>query len=188
VVYREDSSGTTQLFTEYLAAASPAWRKKIGPAASRIKWPVGVGAKRSIGVAKKVDATPGAIGYVDRLFTSYEDIDLRYAAVQNKDGTAFVRAEPENMTAAVKGILDQIPDHLGFSLADRPGKDSYPISGVIYAVCYKNQSENGTEVADFLRWVVHEGQQFANKSRYAALPPELVERVDKKIDSIKAGS
>jgi phosphate transport system substrate-binding protein len=189
VVHRDDPSGTTELFTDYLAAESPAWREQVGPPGATARWPVGVGATRSLGVALKVDATPGAIGYVDRLYTSYEDIDLSYAAVQNKDRTGFVRAEPENMTAAVKGSLGQIPDDLGFRLADRSGNDSYPISGVIYAVCYQNQSgAAGKAVPDFLRWVVHDGQQFANKSRYAALPPELVERVDQKINSIKAGS
>jgi phosphate transport system substrate-binding protein len=189
VVHRDDPSGTTELFTAYLAAESPAWRDQAGPPGANVRWPVGVGATRSLGVAIKVDATPGAIGYVDRLYTSYEDIDLGYAAVQNKDRSGFVRAEPENMTAAVKASLGQIPDDLGFSLADRPGEDSYPISGVIYAVCYQNQpGASGKTVPDFLRWVVHEGQQSANKSRYAALPPELVERVDQKINAIKTGS
>ena len=36
VVHREDSSGTTQLFTEYLCAVSPPWRE-TGRAGSRRK-------------------------------------------------------------------------------------------------------------------------------------------------------
>ena len=102
VVHREDSSGTTQLFTEYLAAASPAWREQVGPAAAEVKWPLGIAAGRNQGVAAKIDEIDGAIGYVDRLYASFQDIKLDYGAVQNKDKSAFVRAEPANLTAAVR--------------------------------------------------------------------------------------
>jgi phosphate transport system substrate-binding protein len=187
VVHRKESSGTTLLFTEYLAAVSAAWRDKVGPPASRVKWPVGEEAARNLGVATQVHRTEGAIGYVDRLFTSYEDMKLDYAAVQNKDKTAYIRAEPENLTAAVRGILAEIPEDLGFDLANKPGKDAYPISGVIYAVCYQAQPEaNRKRVVDFLRWATHEGQPFAAKMDYAPLPPELVERIDRRLEAIKA--
>ena len=49
VVHREDSSGTTQLFTEYLAAVSPAWKEQVGPAAAEVKWPAGIAASRNPG-------------------------------------------------------------------------------------------------------------------------------------------
>jgi phosphate transport system substrate-binding protein len=186
VIHREESSGTTQLFTEYLAAVSQSWREQLGPAASEIKWPVGEAVARNLGVARRVDQVEGAIGYVDRLFTSYEDMHLDYASVQNKDQTAFVRPEPENMTAAAAGALNDIPEDLGFSLANQPGDKAYPISGVIYAVCYTGQSDaNRKLVIDFLRWVTHEGQPFAAKMDSAPLPDELVERSTQRLDTIK---
>jgi phosphate transport system substrate-binding protein len=189
VVHREDSSGTTHLFTEYLAAESPEWREKVGPAASEVKWPTGVGAERSLGVLERVFRTEGAIGYVDRLFTSYELMDVAYGAVQNKDRTAFVRAEPDNMTAAMQAAVGAMPADLGFELADRPGKESYPITGVIYALCYQAQPASSQKaLTDFLNWVVHGGQSFAARTRFAALPSEVVERVDKEIQSIKPAS
>jgi phosphate transport system substrate-binding protein len=186
VVHREDSSGTTLIFTEYLATVSQLWRDQVGPADSEIKWPVGVASPRNIGVAKRVDQIEGAIGYVDRLFTSYEDIHLDFAAVQNKDQTGFVRAEPQNMTAAATGILAEIPEDLTFRLANQPGDNAYPISGVIYAVCSATQPEvNRKLVIDFLRWATHDGQDFAAKMDYAPLPPELVERVERRLEAIK---
>jgi phosphate transport system substrate-binding protein len=188
VVHREDSSGTTQLFTEYLVAVSKDWEKEVGPAASEVKWPVGEKAPRNLGVASLVAQTEGAIGYVDRMFTSYEDMELDYAAVQNHDKTGYVRAEPENMTAAAAGFLSEIPDDLSFNLADKPGKDAYPISGVIYAVCYQKQPEaTRGQVVDFLNWALHEGQTHAAKMTYAPLPPELVKRIDPKLEAIKGG-
>jgi phosphate transport system substrate-binding protein len=185
VVHREDSSGTTQIFTEYLAAVSPAWCEQFGSSASEVKWPVGEGAPRNLGVAKRVDQIEGAVGYVDRLFTSYEDMHLDHAAIQNKDQTGFVRAQPENMTAAAAGVIGNLADDLSFTLANQPGDNAYPISGVIYAVCRKSQSEaNRKIVVDFLRWVTHEGQPFAAKMDYAPLPAELAERASRRIELI----
>jgi phosphate transport system substrate-binding protein len=188
VVHREDPSGTTLLFTEYLDNASEAWHKEYpkGPA-SEIQWKVGTGVKRNLGVASEVDRTEGAIGYVDRMFTTYDQIVLDYAAMETNDKKAFVRAETENMTAAAAGVLDQIPEDLTFDLANKPGKDAYPICGVIYAVCYQTQpQEQRQKIVDFLHWATHDGQPHAAKMTYAPLPPELVKRIDKRLETLKA--
>src|SRR5579885_2847381 len=62
IVHRSDGSGTTGIFTHYLAAVSPDWNTKVG-AATTVNWPVGVGAKGNDGVATAVKSTEGAIGY-----------------------------------------------------------------------------------------------------------------------------
>ncbi|MGO9109960.1 MAG: phosphate ABC transporter substrate-binding protein PstS [Thermoguttaceae bacterium] len=186
VVHREDSSGTTELFTEYLAAVSPAWREKVGPPAAEVKWPLGIAASRNQGVAIRIHEIDGAIGYVDRLYVAFQDIVLDYGAVQNREST-FVRAEPANLTAAVRAIHAQIPEDLTFNLIDKPGKDSYPIAGAIYAVCSDKQSEtNRKRIGDFLRWAIHDGQADVAKTGFAPLPLELVERVDRRLDAIKS--
>ena len=186
VVHREDSSGTTQIFTGYLAAVSPEWKKQVGAGADKVNWPRGVGAERNQGVAIQVHSTDGAIGYVDRMYVRMQDINLDYGAVQNHDKSAFVRAEAANTTAALQAILNEIPDELTFSLADEPGKDSYPISGVIYAECsYVQPEAKGKQVVDFLRWALHDGQKFVAASNFAPLPKELVPRIEKRLDEIK---
>jgi phosphate transport system substrate-binding protein len=189
VVHRGDSSGTTLIFTNYLAAVSPAWRDKVGPGRSEVKWPTGVGVSRNLGVTQEVFKTEGAIGYVDRLFTSFEEMKLSAAAIQNKDGTAYVAAEPAHMTAAVQGMFADIGDDLTFDPANRSGKASYPITGVIYAICYRKQPEDKRQtILDFLKWATHEGQKFANPMRYATLPPELVHRVEQKLKTLESAS
>ena len=188
VVHREDSSGTTQIFTEYLAAVSPEWKQRMGPGSDKVKWPTGVGAERNQGVALKVHGTDGAIGYVDRAYVTLQDITLDYGAVQNHDKSAFVRAEASTTTAALQAILGEIPDDLTFDLADKTGKDSYPIAGVIYAQCSGVQPDGKRQqVVDFLRWAVHEGQPNIAQANFAPLPPELVPRIDKRLEGIKAG-
>ena len=64
VAHRSDGSGTTNIFTTYLARVSPEWEKKVGKGIS-VSWPVGVGGKGSEGVTGAVKQTPGAIGYVE---------------------------------------------------------------------------------------------------------------------------
>jgi phosphate transport system substrate-binding protein len=186
VVHRGDSSGTTQLFTDYLVNSSAAWKNEYKKANSEVNWKVGVPVNRNLGVAFRVYDTEGSIGYVDLFFTKYEDFDLQYGAVQNKDKSKFVRAEPENLTAALRAAFPEIPEDLAFGLANKPGADSYPICGVIYAVCYQNQPEaNRQHVIDFLEWGTHEGQKYAAKLHSAALPPDLVTRVEQRIKTIK---
>lgn len=61
-VHREDSSGTTYIFADYLQGASEAWKAAMGEAKSELKWPAGVGEgkTRSFGVARFVEETEGA--------------------------------------------------------------------------------------------------------------------------------
>jgi phosphate transport system substrate-binding protein len=185
VVHREDSSGTTFIFTDYLSLTSPAWQKKVGPPGNSIKWPVGVGMSRNHGVHDYIRRTDGTIGYVDLLYAI--DAESQYGAVQNKDKTQFIHAEPKHMTAAVQRLLADIPEDLTFKLTNKSGADSYPICGGIWAVCYLAQPPaNQKEVVDYLHWVTHEGQEFTSLLSYAPLPDELVRRVDEKLKLIKA--
>jgi phosphate transport system substrate-binding protein len=188
VVHRDDSSGTTQIFTEYLAAVSPEWQKEVGPGGAKVKWPTGVGAERNQGMHIAINNTDGAIGYVDRMFVTMQESTLDYGAVQNHDKTAFVRAEPANTTAALAASLDKVSDDLTFDLTDKPGKDSYPIAGAIYGLCSSVQpSAKKQQVVDFLHWAVHDGQKNIPAECFAPLPEELIPRIDKKLDGIKAG-
>jgi phosphate transport system substrate-binding protein len=93
------------------------------------------------------------------------------------------------VTAAAHNSLTTIPDDLRYSITDTRGKDSYPISGTVWAVVYdKLPSDKGQMVVDFLRWVTHEGQEYAPELQYSTLPRGLVERLEKKLDRIKVGN
>src|SRR4051795_6372489 len=78
VVHRSDGSGTSYVFTDYLANVNAAWATKPGKG-KEVQWPVGLGAKGNEGVAGQVKQTPGAIGYAE----------LAYAT-QNKLSTAAI--------------------------------------------------------------------------------------------------
>src|SRR2546430_11188750 len=61
VVHRSDGSGTTAVFTDYLAKVSPEW--KSGPGAGKsVNWPAGLGGEGNEGVTGTGQATEGGIG------------------------------------------------------------------------------------------------------------------------------
>src|SRR5690348_11708322 len=64
LVHRSDGSGTTFVFTNYLAKVSGDWKSKVGSNTS-VEWPAGIGAKGNEGVSNNVGQTKGSIGYVE---------------------------------------------------------------------------------------------------------------------------
>lgn len=181
-VHRSDGSGTTYIWVEYLSKISPGWKDKVGVGVS-VNWPGGVAAKGNEGVAGKVSQASGAIGYVELIYALQNKIP--FGEVQNHEGQ-FVKPSLESVTAAAKAALTNIPDDLRYSLTDAPGKESYPISGTVWAVLYVNQpSGKGQAIVDFLRWVTHEGQEYTKNLDYARLPDELVRRSEKKLGQVE---
>jgi len=95
VGHRSDGSGTTNIFTSYLTAASPAWGR-VG-AGKAVNWPAGLGGKGNDGVAGIVKQTPGGIGYAELAYATKNEIS--YAALKNKSGQ-FVEPSVESTIAA----------------------------------------------------------------------------------------
>src|SRR5581483_4514049 len=87
VAHRSDGSGTTAVFTDYLAKVSPEWKSKVG-AAKSVKWPVGLGGKGNEGVTGLVKSTPGAVGYVELAYASQNKLAM--ASIKNADGNFVV--------------------------------------------------------------------------------------------------
>jgi phosphate ABC transporter phosphate-binding protein len=184
VVHRSEGSGTTYIWVDYLAKVSPGWNKKVGVGTS-VNWPTGVGQKGNEGVAGQVRRSPGSIGYVELIYALQNN--MKYGLVRNREGT-FVNASLESVTAAADASLKDIPDDLRFSITDAPGQEAYPISGTVWAVIYnKLPAGKGQMVVDFLRWATHEGQEHVEGLHYSRLPGGLVQRLEKKLDSITVG-
>ena len=182
VVRRADGSGTTFIWADYLSKVSPTWKRKVGVGTS-VNWPTGIGQKGNEGVAGQLKRTEGSMGFVELTYALQNDI--QFGAVQNKAG-AFVTASLVSVSAAAMNSLTDIPDDLRYSITDAPGKDSYPIAGTSWAVCYTNDpGGKGKEVRDFLHWCTHDGQQLCEPLHYSRLPKALVARVEKRLELIK---
>ena len=172
VVHRADGSGTTGIFTTYLAAADQTWRNKVG-AGQLVAWPAGVGAKGSAGMAAMVRQTTVAIGYVE--YTYAMQSSLNCVALRNRSG-AFVLPNVASMQAAVPADLTA---DLQGTLLDRPGATSYPIVSLTWLVCYRDQAYDGRSreravgVYDLLSWLLGDGQSLAEPLQYGSLPDSV---------------
>jgi phosphate transport system substrate-binding protein len=180
VVHRSDGSGTTSVFTDYLAKVSPEW--KAGPGQGKsVNWPVGLGGKGNEGVTGTVKQTEGAIGYVELAYAKQNKLPM--AELKNHDGH-WVKASLESVSAAAAKA--DIPDDYRVSITDAPGKDAYPISGFTWLLVYKEQTDpvKGEALVHFLWWALHDGQKEAPALDYAPLPAPLVKKVEGTLKSI----
>ncbi|MEO9116575.1 MAG: phosphate ABC transporter substrate-binding protein PstS, partial [Gemmatimonadaceae bacterium] len=80
VIHRADGSGTTYIFSDYLATVSSGWLSKVGRGQT-LNWPVGLGGKGSEGVTGQVKQLPGAIGYVELAYAKKNSLPV--ALVRN---------------------------------------------------------------------------------------------------------
>ncbi len=178
--YRSDGSGTTAVFTDYLAKVSAPWKEKVG-AGKSVKFPVGMGAKGNEGVTGVAKTTPGTIAYVELAYAKQNNLPL--ATVQNAAGK-WVEPALESISAAAAGV--QIPGDFRVSITDPKGEAAYPIAAFTYLLVYQEQpdAQKGKTLLDFLRWAVHEGQALGGPLHYAALPAEVVTRVDAQLKTV----
>jgi phosphate transport system substrate-binding protein len=182
VVHRSDGSGTTSIFTDYLASADSEWNENVGKG-KEVNWPVGIGGKGNEGVGGQVSQTDGAIGYVELAYAT--QTKLPTASIKNKAGK-FVEGTVENTTAALTAAVNSLPDDFRGSIVNQAGDNAYPISGLTYLLIYKDQKDQnkGKTLVAFVSWAIHNGSSYAKDLEYAPLPPEMVKKVDEKLKQI----
>ena len=181
VVHRSDGSGTTYIFTDYLSKVSKEWEATVGKGTSP-KWPVGLGGKGNEGVAGQIRQLPGSIGYIELIYAAENKIT--YGSVKNAAGN-FVKASLDSVTeaaASVKGM----PADFRVSVTDAPGKNTYPISSFTWLLIPEQAQDpkKGKIIADFLNWMVTDGQKVTTELSYAPLPASVVEKVKAAIKKI----
>lgn len=187
IVHRSDSSGTTNIFTDYLTTISEDWASEVG-AGKTVNWPTGIGAKGNPGVAGNVAQTAYALGYVEAGYAVANDLPA--AAVQNMDGN-FVEVTQASVSAAAGGL--ELPDDMRVGAVNAAGPDSYPIAGFTWILVYENQTDaaKGTAIARYLWWATHDAQEWTAASMdpvilgYAPLPPAAIEKAEALIMMIK---
>jgi phosphate transport system substrate-binding protein len=182
VVHRSDGSGTSFIFTDYLSKVSPDWKSQVG-ADTSVKWPVGLGGKGNEGVAGFIRQMAGSIGYVELIYAVQNNIP--YGSVRNSSG-AFVKASLESVTAAAASS-PKMPADFRASITDAPGKGAYPISSFTWLLipAQSKDAAKGKILADFLAWMVTDGQKMTGALSYAPLPDNVAAKVKDAIKQVK---
>ncbi|MCK8538526.1 phosphate ABC transporter substrate-binding protein PstS [Yersinia ruckeri] len=173
VVRRADGSGTSFVFTSYLAKVNAQWKEKIG-AGSTVNWPTGLGGKGNDGIAAFVQRLPGSIGYVEYAYAKQNN--LAYTKLISADGKAVSPTE-ENFSAAAKGV--DWSKTFAQDLTNQKGEGAWPITSTTFILVHKAQknAEKGAEVLKFFDWAYTHGATQASELDYATLPAEVVEQV-----------
>jgi phosphate transport system substrate-binding protein len=186
-VNRSDESGTTENFTEYLAAAAgEAW-----PHEADGNWPVagGEAAQGTSGVISAVSGGNGTVGYAD--LSQAGDLGVANIGV----GEEFVTPSPEAAAAVVENS-ERLEGRGQYDFAIELARDtaesgSYPIVLVSYHIGCIQYDDQGTAalVKDFMGYVISEdGQQAAAEAAGSApISDALREQAQTAVDAITAG-
>ena len=182
LIHRSDGSGTTYIWTDYLSKVSSEWQSQVGKGTS-VKWPVGLGGKGNEGVAGMIRQMPGAIGYIELIYAVQNKIP--YGVVKNAAGN-FVKASLESVTAAAASVLN-MPADFRVSITNAPGKDAYPISSFTWLLIPVRSKDpgKGKILADFLNWMVEDGQKMTAELTYAPLPQNVASKVKAEIKQVQ---
>jgi phosphate transport system substrate-binding protein len=177
VVHRADGSGTTWIFTNYLAKVSPTWKSEVGNNKS-VAWPVGVGGKGNEGVAAFVNKVDGAIGYVEYAYALQNK--MAHVKLKNRDGN-FVAPTAESFQAAAAGADWSHAEGYYLVLTDQPGKDAWPITGASFILMHTKQrnAAQAREVLKFFDWAYANGAGAALKLDYVPMPDSVAGMVRK---------
>lgn len=183
VVGRLDSSGTTFAFTNHLSAVNPDWAKTLG-VGKKIDWPGGaMEARGNEGVAQRIKLTEGSIGYVEAGFAQRLRMPLAY--LENKAG-GFVAPSVETGQRALADGSDALPEALDVMITDPEGARSYPIVTYTWLLIRKRHEDPAqTEAVEtFARWILTEGQGFAEALWYVPLPDNVGQVALKDLDTL----
>ena len=183
LIYRSDSSGTTAVFTDFLATSSADFKKEIG-AGKTVTWPAGVGGRGNAGVAASVTKVAGAVGYVEYAFAKQNK--MLHAAMINKAGKVV---QPDDLTfaaAAAKADWKSAPG-FGVNLNNSPEANAWPITSATFILMHKaaDKPERSAEVLKFFSWAFKNGEKLAIDMDYVPMPAPVVSLVEASWAEIK---
>jgi phosphate transport system substrate-binding protein len=181
VVHRADGSGTTAIFTDYLAKVNADWKKNVGAGAA-VKWPAAssIGGKGNEGVAANVSRVKNSIGYVEYAYTKKNKTP--YMNLVNAAGQS-VKPDDESFAAAAAGTdWSKIPG-MGTFITNAPGAKSWPITGASFILMYKQPTNKASaaEVLKFFDFAFKEGKQMAAELDYVPMPDATTDFIRKSV-------
>jgi phosphate transport system substrate-binding protein len=192
-VHRNDGSGDTFIFTQYLAFSTLEWLNSPGYGTT-VNWPAvqgSIGADGNRGMVNALKSTPYSIAYIGISFKNATDwAGLGVAELKNRHGN-FVLPDDTTVSAAVNEMLAKTPTDERVSLIFAPGAQSYPIVNFEYALVKMQQpnADTAQAVREFLSWAIKPTGgnvlEFLQAVGFVALPEPIVKLSKKRIQLIK---
>ncbi|HEU5450308.1 MAG TPA: phosphate ABC transporter substrate-binding protein PstS [Acidimicrobiia bacterium] len=169
VFVRSDKSGTSGVFTDYLAKAAPAdWTKGKTETFPTDRGQIGKAG--SDGVSNAVKTASGGIGYGEHSFA----VERQLPEVLVKNGAGeFKGPETAAVTAALEAAMLNPDNTLTLNYTTtKPGV--YPLSTTSYLLVPAKMDPNeGDNLISFLNYVLGDGQSKAAGINYAPVPDSV---------------
>jgi phosphate transport system substrate-binding protein len=181
VVHRADGSGTTAVFTDYLAKVNPNWKSTVGAGAA-VKWPAAssVGGKGNEGVAANVSRIKNAVGYVEYAYAKKNN--MTHLNLRNQAGQVVAPDDETFAAASASTDWSKVPG-MGIYLTNAPGAKSWPITGASFILMYKDPANkaNSAEVLKFFEFAFKEGKKMAADLEYVPMPDATTDFIRKNV-------
>ncbi len=172
-VVRQDSSGTSLLFSRYLSRVSPSFAQSPGPTTT-LALDGAVVARGNGGVARAVVERPGAIGYMEHAYAA--ENQLPTIAQRNRFGSV-VSSSPEHIAAAVRAadwelmFIDTRPS-FEIDTVDAGCPQCWPMVGLSYVIAparWPDAARAGAFVR-FMETIYDRADELLRQERYVPLP------------------
>lgn len=183
VVARQDGSGTTLNFTDYLGKVSPTWTSGFGRNYT-IAWAAGITqAKGSDGVVNALKQTSGAITYVDYQYAVQGN--LAWVSLKNRDGR-YAKPGASGFSSALLNSGWMSKASYEEMLTDRPGAASWPITSGTFVVVPQVSStpEKTIAAVKFFTWGFIHGDAVVGKAEFVRLPENVQGRIFGELSAI----
>jgi phosphate transport system substrate-binding protein len=171
LVNRSDSSGTTAIFTNYLAGVSPEWKDQVG-SGKTVNWPGknSIGAKGNDGVSGTVKRVRNSIGYVEYAYA--HENRITWTSLVNKAGKTVRPSLGSFAAAAGNADWDKAKGYYLW-LVDAEGDESWPIAAATYILVKADNKDAIQAVTAFYDWCFRNGDKDAEALQYVPLPESL---------------
>jgi phosphate transport system substrate-binding protein len=189
IAVRQDNSGTTDVFSKWLATVSPDF-KALGIAGGLPAWERGgvtvAKAPQNDGVTGLIKQTTGGLGYIEASYAIANNIS--YAAMKNPAGN-YVKADLESISLAAAGAA--VPNDFNINVFNSQDPKAYPTAATTWIWIPKEIADKakGEALLKFLWWVVTDPApiEAAKKLGYAPLPPAVVAKVQDSLKTVTSG-
>ncbi|MEI7557001.1 MAG: phosphate ABC transporter substrate-binding protein PstS [Chloroflexota bacterium] len=186
---RQDDSGTSSVFSNWLAEVSPDF-KALNAAGSTPKWEAAglnpVKAPKNDGVTGLIKQTKGTLGYIESSYAQANNIP--YALIKNPAGN-YVNASVEAISAAALG--GSVPANLKLKVTQSADAKAYPIASTTWIIIPVEiaTKDKADALLRFLWWATQDSApiEAAKKLGYAPLPTAVQDKVRATLLTVTSG-
>jgi phosphate transport system substrate-binding protein len=187
VIARQDGSGTTYNFTDYLGKLSPSWRTSYGKNFT-IKWHADITqVKGSSAIATSIENTSHSISYIDYNYVLKDK--LHSVTMKNREGK-FIQPSATAFESALNNSDWKARGRFEEMLTNRPGNNSWPITMGTFVVvpAVAKNPEKTIAVLKFFTWCFMNGDYLVNTVDLVRLPDSIQARIFREMTTIKDDS